>query len=182
MVQIQFNKFCNDISENNKYFNNIEKEELVLVFFINNVYYILTKLTDFDILSSNDDQHDSFDKFCHAKIDSYVNLLFRKYLDEFSKVIQAVYVKNEGFAVDNDTTMRINNNRINFENLEASVIIDRGNLDKVNKQELKTVAINFNNKYKEVIEKARKDISLSIKDTDNARLIIKKFLMELVNK
>ena len=47
-IQKQFNQFFSTLAEPMKYNNNNDREELVTKFFINNLYYLLVKLSDFD--------------------------------------------------------------------------------------------------------------------------------------
>jgi len=178
-IQKQFNQFCSEISENNKFSNNIEREETVSVFFLNNVYYILTKLTDFDAIMTSDDS-DSFYRIYDNKFESYINLLFRKHFEDLNKVLQNCFVRNEGLESIRDTNRDMN--RSILDPNDVSMVIDKKEIDKVNKTELKSIAVNFNSKYREKLEKIKKEISEAIKDKDNSKSIIKKFLHELVNK
>ena len=179
-IQKQFNQFCAEITENNKFSNNMEREETVSVFFINNVYYILTKLHDFDTIMASDDS-DSFDRIFNNKIESYINLLFRKYFEDLNKILQVCFVRNEGMESIREKDPDMNNRSVLDPN-DVSMVVDKKEIEKVNKSDLKNIAINFNNKYREILERVRKEISEAIKDKDNSKFITKKFLHELVNK
>ncbi len=178
-IQKQFNQFCSEISENNKFSNNIEREETVSVFFINNVYYILTKLTDFDAIMANDDS-DSFDRIYNNKIENYINLLLRKHFEELNNILMHYLVRNETFDLNTNTSRMINNSIL--EQGDVSMVVDRKEIEKVDKNELRRIALSFNIKYRDILEKVKKDIATQIKDIDNCKSTTKKFLHELVNK
>ena len=47
IIQKQYNQFFYDLGENYRFSNHSEREEIVTVFFINNLKYLLTQLNDF---------------------------------------------------------------------------------------------------------------------------------------
>jgi hypothetical protein len=178
VIQKSFNKFFYEISENNRFNNITEREEMVDIFFINNLYYLLTKLSDFQAIIFSEDS-DAFDKTFNNKIESYMNILIKKYFKDIHRIISVCIVKNEQVENNNaNTTRDINKsifdpNEMNFNKIEV---------EKLTKNELKLMSTNFTNKYRDLFDSAKKDIYESIKDKENAKLIFKKFLDEVIVK
>jgi hypothetical protein len=178
LIQKHFNQFIYEISENYRFNNNYEREEMVTVFFINNLYYLLTKLSDFDAIIFSDDT-DSFDKTFNNKIESYTNILIKKYFEEVHKILQNCMVKAEVLETGKgDTTREINKSILDHN----EVNLNKNEIERLTKNELKSVASNFNTKYRDIFESVKKDINESIKDKENSKMILKKFLDEIVYK
>ena len=159
-IQNLFNQFFYELTETMKFNNNNEREEMVTIFFINNIYYLLVKLKDFDAMKEENDPQ-SFDKILNNKRETYLNILIKKHFDEINKILQRCINKNNQA------------NGVSF--LENEV-------KKLTKNELKTVAQHFNNKYRDILNAVKKDIYSSIKDTENAKITYTKFLSELLNR
>ncbi len=155
---------------------------MITVFFINNLYYLLTKLSDFDALIFSEDAN-SFDKTFNNKIESYTNILVKKYFEEIHRILQNCMLKNsEVLETGRDTTREINKsildpNELNMNKNEIEMLTKNEA-----KNELKNIAANFNSKYRDIFENVKKDISDSIKDKENSKMILKKFLDEIVYK
>jgi hypothetical protein len=178
-IQKHFNQFFYEITENQKFSSNYEREEIVTVFFINNLYYILTKLHDFDAIMAAEDP-DSFDKTFNNKIENYCNIIFKRHFEELNKLLQSCLAKMEHSesVKDTNTTREINKsimdpNEVNF---------NKSEIEKVNKNDLKYIGTYFNSKYRDIFESVKKDLYESVKDKENAKLIFKKFLNDIVVK
>ena len=165
-IQTQFNQFFSTLAEPMKYNNNNDREELVTKFFINNLYYLLVKLSDFDAIKEEKDA-DSFDKVLNNKREMYLNLLINKYCENMNKVLKRCVSKNDKNANNQ------NQNEINFIDEEVN---------KLNKNDLKNIAQNFNSKYRDILNNVKKSIYSSITDNENAKITYKAFLNELLNK
>jgi hypothetical protein len=145
IIQKSFNKFSYEICENMNLNNTSKRDEIVDIFFINNLYYLLTKLRDFQFIFLEDSE--SFDKTFNNKIESYVNILIKKYLKDIHKIISISIIKTEEVESSNvNTTRDINKsifdpNEINFNIAEV---------EKLTKNELKLVSANFTNKYRDL--------------------------------
>ena len=149
-----------------KYNNNNDREELITIFFINNLYYLLVKLSDFEAIKEEKDT-ESFDKVLNNKREMYLNLLINKYFEEMNKLLQRCVSKN-------DKASNIQQqNEINF--IEEEV-------NKLNKNDLKNVAQYFNSKYRDILNSVKKNIYNNITDNENAKITYTKFLNELLNK
>ena len=72
-IQKQFNQFFSTLAEPMKYNNNNDREELVTKFFINNLYYLLVKLSDFEAIKEEKD-NESFDKVM-KKLKNYLKMI-----------------------------------------------------------------------------------------------------------
>ena len=166
-IQLQFNQFFSTLAENMKYNNNNDREELITIFFINNLYYLLVKLSDFDAIKDENDK-ESFDKVLNNKREMYLNLLINKYFEDMNKLLQKCISKND------KASNNINNqNEINFIKEEVS---------KLNKNDLKNIAQYFNSKYRDILNSVKKSIYNNITDNENAKNTYTKFLNELLNK
>ena len=165
-IQTQFNQFFSTLAEPMKYNNNNDREELVTKFFINNLYYLLVKLSDFEAIKEEKDT-ESFDKVLNNKREMYLNLLINKYFEEMNKVLQKCVSKN-------DKTV---NNQVQNE----TTFIDE-EVKKLNKNDLKNIAQYFNSKYRDILNSVRKSIYNSITDNENAKITYTKFLNELLTK
>jgi len=86
-IQLQFNQFFSTLAESMKYNNNNDREELITIFFINNLYYLLVKLSDFEAIKDENDK-ESFDKVLNNKREMYLNLLINKYFEDMNKLLQ----------------------------------------------------------------------------------------------
>lgn len=176
-IQKSFNQFFCEIAENYKFNSNQEREEMVTLFFINNLYYLLTKLHDFEVITTNEDPT-SFDKTFNNKLESYLNILMKKHFDELNRILINCISKVDLMEAIRDTTRDINKslfdpNEINF---------NKNELDKLTKSELKNTSVHFNSKYKDIFENVKKDIYENVKDRENAKLIYRRFLNEFVIK
>ena len=167
-IQNLFNQFFYELTENMKFNNNNEREEMVTILFINNVYYLLIKLKDFEAMKEENDSQ-SFDKVLNNKRETYLNILIKKHFDDINKIIQRCICKNES----NKEKQTIGQNGVIFLDSEIS---------KLTKNELKKIANNFNSKYRDIINVIKKEIYASIKDSENAKLTFTKFLNELLTK
>ena len=165
-IQTEFNKFFSTLAEPMKYNNNNDREELVTKFFINNLYYLLVKLSDFEAIKEEKD-NESFDKVLNDKREMYLNLLINKYFEEMNKVLQKCISKNDK-APKNQAQ-----NEINFIDEEVK---------KLNKNDLKNIAQYFNSKYRDILNSVKKSIYSSITDNENAKITYTKFLNELLTK
>jgi vacuolar protein sorting-associated protein 52 len=176
-IQKSFNQFFCEIAENYKFNTNQERDEMITLFFINNLYYLLTKLHDFEAITTNEDPT-SFDKTFNNKMESYLNILMKKHFEELNRVLINCISKVDLMESIRDTTRDMNKsvfdpNEINFNKYE---------LDKLTKSELKNSAVHFNAKYKDIFENVKKDIYENVKDKENAKLIYRRFLNEFVIK
>ena len=172
-IQVAFNKFFYELTENYKFSNNNEREETVTVFFINNLYYLLKKLDDFDIIKEEKDP-DSFDKVFNNKRETYLNILIRKYFDDMNKLIQNCLPKGE----DNN----IKTQQQQHQQQQNEVTFIQKEVAKINKNELKSIANHFNAKYRDILNNVKKDIFSNIKDQENAKTTYNKFLQELLGR
>ena len=169
-IQNLFNQFFYELTENMKFNNNNEREEMVTILFINNVYYLLVKLNDFEAMKEENDSQ-SFDKVLNNKRETYLNILIKKHFDDINKIILKCISKNEN--ADNKTNQTIGQNGVIFLDSE---------INKLTKSELKTIAQHFNSKYRDILNLVKKDIYSSIKDSENSKLTYTKFLNELLTK
>ena len=165
-IQNQFNKFFSTLAETMKYNNNNDREELITIFFINNLYYLLVKLSDFEAIKDENDT-ESFDKVLNNKREMYLNLLINKYFEEMNRLLQKCVSKN-----DKASSVQPQNENI-FINEEV---------EKLNKNDLKNIAQYFNSKYRDILNSAKKNIYNNITDNENAKNTYNKFLNELLNK
>jgi len=165
-IQTQFNQFFSTLAEPMKYNNNNDREELVTKFFINNLYYLLVKLSDFEAIKEEKDT-ESFDKVLNNKREMYLNLLINKYFEEMNKVLQKCVSKNDK-GPNNQAQ-----NETNFIDEEVN---------KLNKNDLKNIAQYFNSKYRDILNSVKKSIYSSITDNENAKITYTKFLNELLTK
>ena len=165
-IQIEFNKFFSTLAETMKYNNNNDREELITIFFINNLYYLLVKLSDFEAIKEEKDT-ESFDKVLNNKREMYLNLLINKYFEEMNKLLQKCISKN-----DKSSNVQPQN-EINFIDEEVN---------KLNKNDLKNIAQYFNSKYRDILNSVKKNIYNNITDNENAKITYTKFLNELLNK
>lgn len=165
-IQKQFNQFYSEIVEGGR-MTILEREEAVSVFFINNLFFLLNKLEGFDeILNSQDPE--GFNKTFNNKIESYISILFKKYFEDINRITSACLAKSEQQSQEYTS------------NNPSANEYEKAELDKLSKNELKIAAANFNAKYKDLVEAARKDVFEAIKQRDNARIIFKKFLHEIL--
>ena len=165
-IQKEFNQFFSTLAETMKYNNNNDREELVTKFFINNLYYLLIKLSDFEAIKEEKD-NESFDKVLNDKREMYLNLLINKYFEEMNKVLQKCVSKNDKNA---------NNQAQN----EVTFIDEE--VKKLNKNELKNITQYFNSKYRDILNSVKKGVYSSITDNENAKITYTKFLNELLTK
>ena len=165
-IQNQFNKFFSTLAETMKYNNNNDREELITIFFINNLYYLLVKLSDFEAIKDENDT-ESFDKVLNNKREMYLNLLINKYFEEMNRLLQKCVSKN-----DKASSVQPQNENI-FINEEV---------EKLNKNDLKNIAQYFNSKYRDILNSVKKNIYNNITDNENAKNTYNKFLNELLNK
>ena len=165
-IQKQFNQFFSTLAEPMKYNNNNDREELVTKFFINNLYYLLVKLSDFDAIKEEKD-NESFDKVLNDKREMYLNLLINKYFEEMNKILQKCVSKNDKNAINQAQN--------------ETVFIDE-EVKKLSKNDLKNVAQYFNSKYRDILNNVKKSIYSSITDNENAKITYTKFLNELLTK
>ena len=165
-IQSSFNKFFSTLAETMKYNNNNDREELITIFFINNLYYLLVKLSDFEAIKDEKDT-ESFDKVLNNKREMYLNLLINKYFEEMNKLLQRCVSKNDK-ALNAQPQ-----NEITFINEEVN---------KLNKNDLKNIAQYFNSKYRDILNSIKKNIYNNITDNENAKITYTKFLNELLNK
>jgi hypothetical protein len=174
-IQKNFNQFFYELTESYKFSNNYEREEMVTVFFINNLHHLLIKLSDFEAIITSEDP-DSFDKIFNNKRESYLNILFKKYFEELNRVLQVCIAKGDVNETIRDTTRENNKGLFDLSEINFNLV----EVEKLSKNDLKAIAQFFNAKYREVFETAKKEVGLAIKDPENAKIIFKKFLNEVV--
>ncbi len=178
-IQKKYNEFFYELSENYRFSNNAEREEIITVFFINNLKYLLTQLNDFINSEDNFKEAESFKKIYNMKTENYINLLIKKKFEELYRLHQTCVVKPdivESCRGDNSKDI----NKSIFESYET--YFNKNELSKLNKNELKQISISFNQRYREVFEQVKKDIFDSIKDKNNAIQLYIDFLREISNK
>lgn len=165
-IQLQFNQFFSTLAESMKYNSSNDREELITIFFINNLYYLLVKLSDFEAIKDEQDT-ESFDKVLNNKREMYLHLLINRYFEDMNKLLQRCISKN-----DKSTNAQMSND-IKFINEETN---------KLSKNELKNIAQAFNSKYRDILNSVKKNIYSNITDNENAKITYTKFLNELLNK
>ena len=165
-IQNQFNKFFSTLAETMKYNNNNDREELITIFFINNLYYLLVKLSDFEAIKEENDT-ESFDKVLNNKREMYLSLLINKYFEEMNRLLQRCISKNDKAS--------------NAQPQNENIFINE-EVNKLNKNDLKNVAQYFNSKYRDILNSVKKNIYNNITDNENAKITYTKFLNELLNK
>lgn len=187
-IQKQFNQFYHDVLDNSNYVlypsntsffggsksSIIYKEEVLCIFLINNLYYLLRKIEKFDLLISSTDS-DSFNKTFHNKTESFINILFKKYFEDINRITAACTVVNSNILDSKSSNIADYNTYNTYTNQ-----YNRIEMEKLDKNELSTITNNFAKKHKELIDNSKKDIYDSIKDADNAKAIYKKYLQEMV--
>lgn len=173
-IQTMFNQFFYELTENYKFSNNNEREELVTVFFINNLYHLLIKLSDFEIIKEEKDP-DSFDKVLNNKRETYLNILIKKYFEDMDRILRNCIGKGD----EMNQSMREKGSQMGAVNDSS---FNQNEVNKLNKNELKTVAMHFNSKYRDILNNVKKDIMSNIKDPENAKMTYSKFLQELLNR
>ena len=166
-LEKQLSSFYYELTDTIKFNSNSERDEIGTVFFINNLYYLLVKLNDFDVIKEENDS-DSFDKVLNNKRESYYAILIRKYFEDMNRVLMNCIAKGENANQSNAMT-----NEVTFNQNEVK---------KVNKNELKNIAQHFNSKYRDILNVIKKDVFSNIKDQENAKMTYTKFLQELLNK
>lgn len=172
-MQKKFNQFYFEISDKYRQGSRIDKEEAVTIFFINNLFYLITKLDNFEELTESEDA-DGFEKTFHNKVENYLNVLFVKYFEDMSKIIRLCSLRVDAEMSVRNTTRNANNSV--FDSADAQI-----NLEEVQKlplEYLEKVYDLFNGEYKARIRDIYKDISKSIKNSDNAKMIFRQFLKE----
>ena len=165
-IQNQFNKFFSTLAETMKYNNNNDREELITIFFINNLYYLLVKLSDFEAIKEENDT-ESFDKVLNNKREMYLSLLINKYFEEMNRLLQRCISKNDKAS--------------NAQPQNENIFINE-EVNKLNKNDLKNIAQYFNSKYRDILNSVKKSIYSSITDNENAKITYTKFLNELLTK
>ena len=165
-IQNQFNKFFSTLAETMKYNNNNDREELITIFFINNLYYLLVKLSDFEAIKEENDT-ESFDKVLNNKREMYLSLLINKYFEDMNRLLQRCISKNDKAS--------------NAQPQNENIFINE-EVNKLNKNDLKNVAQYFNSKYRDILNSVKKNIYNNITDNENAKITYTKFLNELLNK
>jgi len=178
IIQKQYNQFFYDLGENYRFSNHSEREEIVTVFFINNLKYLLTQLNDFINSEDNFKEAESFKKTYNLKTESYINLLIRKKFEDLYRVHQACVIKPELLESSRDLNKEIN--RGIFESCDT--FFNKNELSKLNKNELKQISLNFNQKYREIFEQVKKEIFENIKEKNNSIQLFIDFLREISNK
>jgi len=159
-IQILLNQFFYELTENIKFSNNNEREEMITNFFINNIFYLLKNLSDFEAIKDENDPS-SFDKVLNNKKESYINILIKKYFEEMNKILLKCVAKN---------------NNLNENNFNENEI------KKLTKNELKNVSQHFNNKFRDIFNNVKKDVFFQNKENENAKSCFFKFLDEILNK
>lgn len=177
-IQKKYNEFFYELSENYRFSNNAEREEIVTVFFINNLKYLLTQLNDFINSEDNFQEAESFKKTYNMKTENYINLLIKKKFEELYRLHQACVIKPDLLESCRDGSKDINKSI--FESYET--FFNKNELNKLNKNELKQISLSFNQRYRDVFEQVKKDIYDSIKDKNNAVQLYVDFLREISNK
>ena len=165
-IQLQFNQFFSTLAESMKYNSSNDREELITIFFINNLYYLLVKLSDFEAIKDEQDT-ESFDKVLNNKREMYLHLLINRYFEDMNKLLQRCISKN-----DKSVNVQMSND-VKFINDEVN---------KLNKNELKNISQAFNSKYRDILNSVKKNIYSNITDNENAKITYTKFLNELLNK
>jgi hypothetical protein len=165
-IQNQFNKFFSTLAETMKYNNNNDREELITIFFINNLYYLLVKLSDFEAIKEENDT-ESFDKVLNNKREMYLSLLINKYFEDMNRLLQRCISKNDKAS--------------NAQPQNENIFINE-EVNKLNKNDLKNVAQYFNSKYRDILNSVKKNIYNNITDNENAKITYTKFLNELLTK
>lgn len=177
-IQKKYNEFFYELSENYRFSNNAEREEIVTVFFINNLKYLLTQLNDFINSEDNFKEAESFKKTYNMKTENYINLLIKKKFEDLYRLHQTCVVKQDLLESSRDNSKEINKSI--FESYET--FFNKNEIAKFGKNELKQISLSFNQKYREVFEQVKKDIFDSIKDKNNAIQLYVDFLREISNK
>ena len=162
-IQILFNQFFYELTENIKFSNNNEREEMITIFFINNISYLLKNLSDFEAIKDENDPS-SFDKVLSNKIETYINILIKKYFEDMNKILVRCIAKNS------------------VENQIEGVNFIESEMKKLTKNELKNVSQHFNNKFRDIFNSVKKDVFSQIKDAENAKKCFFRFLEEILNK
>ena len=162
-IQILFNQFFYELTENIKFSNNNEREEMITIFFINNISYLLKNLSDFEAIKDENDPS-SFDKVLNNKIETYINILIKKYFEDMNKILVRCIAKNS------------------VENQIEGVNFIESEMKKLTKNELKNVSQHFNNKFRDIFNSVKKDVFSQIKDAENAKKCFFRFLEEILNK
>lgn len=191
LIQFQFNKFFSEISENFKFSTNYEREEMVAIFFINNLYYLLKQINDLENLIA-DDNPTSFEATYNNKKESYIHILINKNLEDLERIYNLTKPKAE---MQHGDTKDKKDNKINYnnDNNDKSIIssnLKKGEVNEINfskeqlnkiftRKELEKTAFHFNSKYKDIFDHAKKDIFESVKDKINAKMIYIQFLEKL---
>ena len=171
-IQTLYNQFFYELTENYKFNSNYEREEIVTIFFINNLYHLLVKLNDFDIIINEKDS-ESFSNILNNKRETYLNILIKKYFEDMNRILQIVISKNDEIGKGKSPEINGVPNEVSFIPTEVS---------KISKSELKGISQHFTGKYRDIMNSVKKEINNSIKDNENAKLTYTKFLQELLNR
>ena len=158
-IQLQFNQFFSTIVENMKFSSNNEREEAIALFFINNLYYLLVKLNDFDTLKEENDV-DSFDKVLNNKREMYLNLLMNRQFEDMNKILKKCVNKGE----------------------KGDVVFVKEAIADLTKSDLKSALNYFSSKYRSILTSVKKLINSNIFNQENAKITYTNFLNLLLSK
>lgn len=168
-INAEFIKYCSLLTQAKL----SGKKEEECIFFINNFYYIITKLMNFESIISQDDPY-SFAKKFNNEVETYILIIFNDIFPSMTKLINKCISNNELNATTiRDKTVIIDQNETNY---------NKTVIDNTNKQIFITVANEFNTTFRVKLGDIKKSIFTVIVNEENAKLIYKKLLEELIMK
>jgi len=169
-INQEFIKYCSLLTQA-KLSNKKEEDS---VFFINNLYYIITKLHNFESITSQEDPQ-SYTKIFNNKIETYIYILFNDYFGSMTNLINK--------CVANLEIMNVSVRDPNKSMMDPNELtINKGVIDSLNKQVFVTTANDFNTNFRNKLNEIKKSIFNVIINDDNSKFIYRKFLEELILK
>ena len=168
-INAEFIKYCSLLTQAKL----SGKKEEECIFFINNFYYIITKLMNFELIISQDDPY-SFAKKFNNEVETYILILFNDHFSSMTKLVNKCISNNElNVSTMRDKSLIVDQNETNF---------NKNIIDSTNKQVFTTIANEFNTTFRAKLVDLKKVIYVVIVNDENAKLIYKKFLEELIVK
>ncbi len=167
-INAEFIKYCSLLTQAKL----SGKKEEECIFFINNFYYIITKLMNFETIISQDDPY-SFAKKFNNEVETYLLILFNDYFPSMTKLINKCVTSNELNASTMREKSAIDQNEVNY---------NKSIIDSTNKSVFSSVANEFNTTFRNKLTDIKKHIFSVFVNEENAKLIYKKFLEELIMK
>lgn len=171
-VQKNLNSFLSEVVDLNKALNGFEREEKISIFFINNLYYILERISkseyDSFLSYSTTNDYESFDNTYNDKVEVYMNIVFKKYFEDISKIVNFCLVKSENNVNDNN------------KNKSTETVFESKEISKLNKKDLSIICTNFNSKYKDLIDKIKNEVFIVISSKPNAGSVFKRLIQEIL--